>query len=61
MMDPPRDEAREAIRLCRDAGIRPVMITGDHPLTAGAIARRLELLRDDSGAVITGRELINSP
>jgi Ca2+-transporting ATPase len=57
MMDPPRDEAREAIRLCRDAGIRPVMITGDHPLTAGAIARRLELLRDDSGAVITGREL----
>lgn len=57
MMDPPREEAGEAIRLCRTAGIRPVMITGDHPLTAMAIARRLELLRHDSGAVITGREL----
>jgi P-type Ca2+ transporter type 2C len=57
MMDPPREEAGEAIRLCRTAGIKPVMITGDHPLTAEAIARRLDLLGNDSEAVITGREL----
>ena len=44
MIDPPRDEAREAIRSCRDAGIRTVMITGDHKLTASAVARELGLL-----------------
>jgi Ca2+-transporting ATPase len=56
MIDPPRPEAREAIALCADAGIRPVMITGDHPITAEAVARELGLLRN-GGRVVTGAEL----
>ncbi len=55
MIDPPRPEAREAIETCRQAGIRPVMITGDHPATARAIARELGLLRE--GRVVTGADL----
>jgi Ca2+-transporting ATPase len=57
MMDPPRMEAQEAVASCRAAGIRPVMITGDHPITAKAIARRLGILESDSASIITGREL----
>jgi Ca2+-transporting ATPase len=49
MIDPPRNEARTAIRACREAGIRTVMITGDHKLTAMAVARELELAADDDG------------
>jgi Ca2+-transporting ATPase len=56
MIDPPRPEAKAAIALCADAGIRPVMITGDHPVTAQAVARELGLLRN-GGRVVTGAEL----
>ena len=57
MMDPVREEAQEAVRLCRSAGIKPVMITGDHPLTATTIAVRLGIIEEGSDAVLTGREL----
>jgi Ca2+-transporting ATPase len=57
MMDPPREEAGEAVSMCRTAGIKTVMITGDHPVTAQAIARKLGMLGDDTDAVITGIEL----
>ena len=52
LRDPPRPEAREAIAKCRNAGIRVVMITGDHPRTAMAISRELEL--DGDGETVTG-------
>jgi Ca2+-transporting ATPase len=57
MLDPPRPEARAAIAECRGAGIEVVMITGDHPATAGAIARQLGIARDGDPRVITGGEL----
>jgi Ca2+-transporting ATPase len=56
MKDPLRPEATEAVRLCRDAGIRTVMITGDHKETAIAIARELGLHRDE-GVALSGAEL----
>jgi P-type Ca2+ transporter type 2C len=56
IMDPPRDEAGDAVEACKSAGIVPVLITGDHPVTARAIARRVGLLSDDE-SVLNGREL----
>ncbi len=56
MIDPPREEAREAVRRCYLAGIRPVMITGDHPATALAIARELGIARPDD-SVVSGNDL----
>jgi Ca2+-transporting ATPase len=56
MIDPPRPEAKAAIAVCTEAGIRPVMITGDHPVTAQAVARELGLL-NNGGRVVTGAEL----
>ncbi len=61
MLDPPRPEAAEAVALCRTAGIHPVMITGDHPLTAEVIARRVGILQGKGETVMTGRELAQLP
>ena len=59
IIDPPRTEVGEAVRRCRTAGIRPVMITGDHPLTAQAIARELGITSagNRGDAALTGAEL----
>jgi len=58
MIDPPRKEAKEAVEKCISAGIKTVMITGDHKITAMAIAKELGILKDESEA-ITGGELQN--
>ncbi len=58
MIDPPRPEVRSAVAIARDAGIRPVMITGDHPLTALQIAAELGIISSsDPGNALTGQEL----
>jgi P-type Ca2+ transporter type 2C len=57
MIDPPRPEAKDAVDTCKRAGIRPVMITGDHPLTAGYIATELGILEDRR--ILMGRDLDN--
>lgn len=61
LIDPPRDEAYEAVADCKTAGIIPVMITGDHPVTASAIAKRLGLVGEDEDGVITGVQLNDLP
>jgi magnesium-transporting ATPase (P-type) len=57
MMDPPRPEVEAAIKTCREAGIRIVMITGDYGLTAESLARRVGMLRTPNPRIITGAEL----
>ena len=55
--DPPRPEVPEALRKCREAGIKVIMVTGDHPRTATAIAREIGLVKSDNPTVITGEQL----
>lgn len=59
MMDPPRPEVKRAVEVCKSAGIRPVMITGDHPLTAQYIAKELGIAGD--GKVLSGQDVENMP
>ena len=61
MMDPPRKEAARAVADCRKAGIVPVMITGDHPETAAAIARQIGILSEPTDEMVTGAELEQMP
>jgi Ca2+-transporting ATPase len=68
MIDPARPEVKQAVQTCSTAGIRPVMITGDHPLTAGYIARELGIIPEDGSAagsadghILTGAQLDPMP
>ncbi len=56
MQDPPREESKESVAKCKRAGIRPIMITGDHLITASAIAREIGIL-DDTLRAVEGREI----
>lgn len=56
MIDPPREESKQAVKEARDAGIRPIMITGDHALTATAIAKEIDIFREGDKA-LTGAEM----
>ena len=57
MMDPPRPQVEEAVRICREANIRIVMITGDYGLTAESLARRVGMLTTQNSIILTGAEL----
>jgi Ca2+-transporting ATPase len=60
-LDPPRPEAAAAVQTCQAAGIQPVMITGDHPLTAANIALRLGIITSRDARIVTGQELATIP
>jgi Ca2+-transporting ATPase len=57
MIDPPRQSAKQAVRLCKRAGIKTVMITGDHKKTAEAIAKELQIITNSSQCVLSGNDL----
>ena len=59
LMDPPREEVTEAIQKCKNAGIRPIMITGDHKSTAVAVAREVGIISGNDEEVITGSDLMD--
>ena len=61
MQDPPRSQVKEAVRLCRSAGIKIIMITGDYGLTAESIARKIGIIQSPDAKVISGSELAEMP